>query len=184
MKLTKLGQSVGNAIDFLARKIVWLSAASVLAVFALVVVDVVGRYFFNHPVKGSNDIGEVILVLIAYLSVAYTQLNKEHVRVTLLWGKLPPKGQLIGDGLSFLLGAVIYALIAWNLGHRAVRLIAGTYASTSETPVLGITHVPFLIVAVIGAVAFVLVLTADSVRACAKLFKPAPPQPAGDRTDC
>ena len=71
MKLTKLGQSLGSAIDFLARKMVWLSAAAVLAVFGLVVVDVVGRYFFNHPVKGSNDIGEVILVLIAYLAMAY-----------------------------------------------------------------------------------------------------------------
>jgi TRAP-type transport system small permease protein len=175
MKLTKLGQSLGRAIDLLARKMVWLSAVSVLAVFALVVVDVIGRYFFNHPVKGSNDIGEVILVLIAYLAVAYTQLNKEHVRVTLLWGKLPPKGKLIGDGLSFLFGAFVYALIAWNLGRRSWRLIAGTYASSSETPVLGITHIPFLIVAVFGAAAFVLVLTADSVRAWVALWHPAPP---------
>jgi TRAP-type transport system small permease protein len=179
MKLTKLAQSLGKAIDFLASKMVWLSAAAVLAVFVLVVVDVIGRYFFNHPVKGSNDIGEVILVLIAYLAVAYTQLNKEHVRVTLISGKLPPKGQHIVDGISFLFGAVVYALIAWNLGRRAVNLIAGTYASSSETPVLGISHIPFLIVAVIGAVAFVLVLAADSVRAWAKVWRPAAPQVEG-----
>jgi TRAP-type C4-dicarboxylate transport system permease small subunit len=179
MRLTKLGQTLGGAVDYLARKMVWLSAASVLAVFVLVVVDVIGRYFFNHPVKGSNDIGEVILVLIAYFGIAYTQLNKEHVRVTLLWSKLPVKGRIIGDGLSFLFGAVIYALIAWNLGRRAVRLIAGTYASSSETPVLGITHVPFLLAAVIGAVVFVLVLAADSIRAWVKLRQPVPPEADG-----
>ena len=175
MQLTTLGHRLGRAVDFLSRKMVWLSALSVLAVFVLVVVDVVGRYFFNRPVKGSNDIGELILVLIAYFAMAYTQSCKEHVRVTLVWGKLPPKGKLIGDGIAFLFGAVIYALIAWNLGERAWKLIAGTYPSSSESPVLGITHIPFVIVAVIGAVVFTLVLLTDSIRAWAKLGQPAAP---------
>ena len=66
------------------------------------------------------------------------------------------------------------ALIAWNLGGRAWKLLAGTYASSSETPVLGITHIPFIIIAVVGAAAFVLVLASDSVRAWTKAFQPTP----------
>lgn len=168
-RLVKLGRAVGGAIDFLSSKVVWLSALSVLAIFVLVVVDVFGRYFFDHPVKGSNDIGEMILVCIAYLAMAYTQKHKEHVRVTLFWGKLPERGKATGDALSFLFGAVIMALITWNLAHRTWRLFAGTYPSSSETAVLGIPHTPFLIVAVVGAVIFTLALLADSVRAFAAL---------------
>jgi hypothetical protein len=68
----------------------------------------------------------------------------------------------------------VYGLIAWNLGGRAWKLLAGTYASTSETPVLGITHIPFIIIAVVGAAAFVLVLASDSIRAWTKAFQPTP----------
>lgn len=175
MKVTRLGCALGGAVDFVSRKMAWLSAAAVLAVFVLVVVDVFGRYFFNHPVKGSNDIGELTLVLVAYFAMAFTQLNKEHVRVTLVWSKLPPKGKLIGDGIAFLFGAVVYALISWNLAVRAWRLIAGTYPSSSQSPVLGIPHIPFVIVAVVGGVAFTLALMADSVRAWAKLAQPTEP---------
>jgi TRAP-type C4-dicarboxylate transport system permease small subunit len=168
-RLVKLGRAVGGAIDFLSSKVVWLSALSVLAIFVLVVVDVFGRYFFGRPVKGSNDIGEMILVCIAYLAMAYTQKHKEHVRVTLIWGKLPRRGKAVGDALSFLFGAVIVSLITWNLAQRTWRLFAGTYPSSSETAILGIPHTPFLIVAVIGAVIFALALLADSVRAFIEL---------------
>ncbi len=173
MNLGKIGLFLGRAIDFLARKIVWLSALGVLAVFVLVVVDVVGRYFFNHPVKGSNDIGELMLVGIAYFAMAFTQLHKEHVRVTLVWGKLPKKVQQAFDCAAYLFGAAIWALIAWNLAVRIHKLLAGTYASSSESPVLGIPHLPFLFVAVVGAIAFALLLLADSIRAIEQLRRPA-----------
>lgn len=169
MTLTKIGRALGRAVDFLSRKIVWLSALSVLAIFLVVVIDVIGRYFFSHPIQGSNDIGEVILVCIAYFAMPFTQLNKEHVRVTLVWGKLPPKGKAIGDGIAFLFGAVVYALIFWNLAKRTWELLAGTYPSTSETAVLGISHIPFLVVASVGALVFVFILLADSVRGFARL---------------
>jgi len=169
MKLSKLGHAVGSGIDNISRSMSWVSATAILLLFLLVVVDVVGRYFFNRPISGSNDIGELLLVPIAFCAVGFTQLMKEHVRVTLIHSKLPPKGQAIVDAVMFLLGAAVWGLVAWNMGERAWEMTTATYVSSSSSPVLRIPNLPFVYVIAVGSLLFCLQLLADSVRAMAEV---------------
>lgn len=169
MKLAKLGHNLASAIDFVSVKAKWIAVAAIAVIFGLVVVDVIGRYAFNHPVKGSNDLGELMLVIVAFAPMAYTQVAKEHVQVGLLFDRFSPRAQAISNTFGFLCGTAMYALIAWNLGKRAWQLTAGTSALTSVSPVLGIPHAPFVYAATLFSILFCLVFLADSVRSAAKL---------------
>ncbi len=165
MKLSKLGHAIGNGIDNTSRAMSWVSTAMVLMIFLLVTFDVVRRYFFDSPIKGSNDIGELLLVPIAFCAIGFTQLMKEHVRVTLIYTKFSPRGQAIVDAVMFFLGAAVWALIAWNMGERAWEMTMSTYVTTSTSPVLKIPHLPFVYLVTVGSLLLCLQLLADSVRA-------------------
>ncbi|NLE74672.1 MAG: TRAP transporter small permease [Actinobacteria bacterium] len=168
-KLKKVGHGVGNALDFIGLRAGELSVLAVLAIFALVVIDVIGRYTLNHPVKGSTDIGELLLVPVAFCAMPYTQLMKEHVQVQLLLRKFSPRVQAVAEGFGYLGGAAMYGLIAWNLGERAWQLTMGTSELTSVSPILRIPHIPFVYIAALFSALFCLVFLADSVRCAAKL---------------
>ncbi len=60
----------------------------------LTVADVIGRYFFNFPIAGTFELTEVMLSLLVFFSIAYTQIHKGHIAlISLLHGYHQRKGQ-------------------------------------------------------------------------------------------
>lgn len=169
MKLTKLGHRLGSAIDFVSVKCRWVAIAAVVVVFVVVVVDVIGRYIFNHPIKGSTDMNELLLVIIAFAPMAYTQVMKEHVHVTLVVDRFSPGARAVSEAVGFFGGALLYGFIAWNLGKRALELTLGTSVLTSVSPILAIPHAPFVYLAALFSLIYCLVSLADSIRAVTKV---------------
>ena len=68
----------------------WIGLGAGIAAFLmmfLIFADIIGRKFFNSPVEGAYEITESLLTFIIFFGVAYTQLERSHVRVT--YGILP-----------------------------------------------------------------------------------------------
>ena len=70
----------------------WLGVASGLITFGimwLIVANALMRKLFNQPIQGTYEITESCLVLLVFLSIAYTQCRRGHIRVTLVTRHLP-----------------------------------------------------------------------------------------------
>ena len=65
-----------------------ISAAIIGLMMLITTGDVVLRYIFNHPLPGMFILCEMFMVCAVYLSVAYVQQQKEHVRVDIIIDKL------------------------------------------------------------------------------------------------
>ena len=69
----------------------WLSAAG-MGVFMLMVfltfVDVFLRYWFGKSINGTVEITELMMVIVVFSSIAYTQWQKSHVTMDILTSKL------------------------------------------------------------------------------------------------
>lgn len=164
MKLSKLGHPIRTAVNGISRKTAWISGTILFLLVFFIASDVIGRYVFNRPIKGSNDIAEVMLIPLAFLAMAYTQLMKGHVRVKLVYSRFSPRSQAVLDTIMFLLAAVIYGLIAWNMGSKAWS-IALSPEPGPQSMLLAIPYLPFLFVAALGSLILCLQLLVDSVRA-------------------
>jgi len=110
-----------NALKFLFRLRSWegmfnngISSFLLIAMMMLVVSNVTGRYLFEHPVHGTIEITEFIMVAIVYFTLSHTQAIKSHIRVELLFGVLSRKAKLILDLVTYVFGLVIFALITWQ----------------------------------------------------------------------
>ena len=106
--------------DFLT----YLSVAIILFVMAFVLAEVVMRYAFNSPIPGHLEGAELLLPMIVFFAVSYTQARNGHVGMNLVIDTLSPATRRVTDVvilvLSLLTCAVLayfgakYAYIAWD----------------------------------------------------------------------
>ena len=90
-----------------------------LAMMLLVSADIIGRKFFNTPVDGAYEITESLLTFTIYFGVTYTQLERSHVRVTLLADKFSPKFGSILLGLVFFIGFIFFIYVSYCMASFA-----------------------------------------------------------------
>lgn len=101
-----------------------LVATLLFTMMSLTFVDVVGRYFFNHPVQGSYEISEVLLAVTAFAALPLTTLRREHVTVSLLDKFLGRRVRAARELLVALVSVLALGGMSWRLWEQA-RTLAG-----------------------------------------------------------
>jgi len=76
--------------------------------------DVIGRYIFNMPIIGTQEIGTALLGLMVFFSLGSTQIAKAHVNVDLFVLRFPPRARAIADLVTTFLALILFSLIAWQ----------------------------------------------------------------------
>ena len=105
--------SVYRAYGRLLRALARISAVSTFAMMALVVINVAGRYLLNKPLSGTLEFTESLLVLVIFLSVALTQFDGGHIRVTLLTRHLSAPWARTFNIVCMLAGAAFFTWCAY-----------------------------------------------------------------------
>ena len=133
-------QRLYRGYGLLLRGMGLISALSTFVMMALVVANIFGRYLLNKPVTGTLEFTESLLVLIIFLSVALTQYDGGHIRVTLLTRRLPKAWAQALNVFCMLAGAAFFAWCAYaawrfaaavlfvqrtGMGHGGVPALAG-----------------------------------------------------------
>ncbi len=106
------------------RLIGWFNALAAAVIFILMLLvsaDVTGRYVFSHPVAGTFEAGEVLLVFIVFLGLAYSQYNKGHIRIELLTSRLPDRLKPLADMLTHAVGFAMFAVIFYETGRYSLE---------------------------------------------------------------
>jgi len=103
-----------GAVDRLINLSAALGALALVVIMAIVVVDVVGRYF-GSPLYGAQDLQQMTAVFIVFGGMAYCDRQGRHIAVDLLESLFPPRINLVLTVVGNLFGAVTFALIAWYI---------------------------------------------------------------------
>jgi TRAP-type C4-dicarboxylate transport system permease small subunit len=109
-----------------------LSAIGASMLFVLMLLgaaDVIGRYLFNKPIIGAQEIGTVLLGTMVFISWGSTQIARAHVNVELFTPRFPPRVRAIANFVITFLSFILFSLIVWQAAmigkdfHEAGRLI-------------------------------------------------------------
>ena len=145
----------------------WLNVvgSSVLGVLVLLTVaDVSARYFFNHPIKGTFELTELMMAAIVILGLGYTQATRGHVVVDLLVGRLPQRARMITEVTTHLLTIIIVSLIAWQSTLYALdSLRVGQHSDILKVPTF---YFKFLVP--VGSFVFVMELFVSMIESFKK----------------
>ena len=101
-----------------------LNASATLWIFVLmliIVIDVVGRVFFNQPLTGAPELVKVSLVALVFLEITHTLREKRHVRSTIILGRVSPHIKCLLLILSNLIGMILFILLCYSSWHLTVQ---------------------------------------------------------------
>ncbi|MCA2010132.1 TRAP transporter small permease subunit [Cereibacter sphaeroides] len=95
--------AVTRLVDRLTALMSALGTALILGVMALISVDVIGRFFFGHPIAGVPEMVAMSILAIVFLQVANTLAQGKLTRSDALLGALRNRSPRLGDALDALL---------------------------------------------------------------------------------
>jgi TRAP-type transport system small permease protein len=115
-----MGRGVFQIVKAAERRLeVALTAFSwmvTLFLTGMIVVDVVGRFFFNRPLPATWELGEICMPYIVFFPFAYALTRDNHVRVYLVKNLLSSRAQdrikILTDLISLVMCALL-TYVAW-----------------------------------------------------------------------
>lgn len=107
-----------------------------LAMMALTVVDVVGRYFFNAPLRFAFEVTEVLLVLAIFAGLPLVTMRNEHIAIDLLDRLFRGAAQTVQRVAVNLIAAAVLGVQAWMVWRHAGKI------TSVHTDILGLPLAP------------------------------------------
>jgi hypothetical protein len=105
-----LCQGIDWINEWVGRGVAWVTTGLVLVVF----VDVVMRYLFNTSYVFTQELEWHLFAFIFLMGAGYTLLHDGHVRVDIIYQRLPPKGRAWIN----LIGVFLFHASRLHHGHR------------------------------------------------------------------
>ncbi len=164
--LKKVIETLEKIIHPLSKYGHFLAIGILVFMMFMTFANVTGRYFYR-PIYGTFELTGMGLALLIFFSLGYTQLKKEHISVSFIVDKFPPRVQAIVDVIWNTIFFALVCLLSWQLYQYALRLLRGN----DKTVDLGIPMYIFSIAASIGILLFALVLLIDLLKSISKVVE-------------
>jgi len=107
-----------QAFDVATKITRWLAIVAAVSIAVLMIVnftDIIGTKFFLRSVPGALDISEELMVLLTLLPLAYVALERGHIRITLLEGRMPPAVRFVLQIIQYVIATLITGFITWRV---------------------------------------------------------------------
>ena len=104
---------LGNIVSKVNQKIGEGATAGLVVLVIIMALEVVGRYGFNHPFKGTTQLSGFLLAFITLLAGGYAFVTNSHIRVDIFYSRFSERGKAINDLITlplFLFWAVCLVL--------------------------------------------------------------------------
>jgi TRAP-type C4-dicarboxylate transport system permease small subunit len=121
----KIMTTFGRIIRWIDRVCGIVAEGIVFFLMLLVTAEIIARHILGSPIPGQVEIATLFLVLILYLGVAYTQLERGHIRVELLVSRLKGKKRELLEALVLFLSLIVSASMLWGTAGQARISVLG-----------------------------------------------------------
>ena len=79
------------------------------------------RFTINFPIPGVFELNEVLLVIVVFFGITWTQIERGHTRVVLFLRRLPIHWAIILDILCWVLCFLFLGILGLQSGKEALR---------------------------------------------------------------
>jgi TRAP-type transport system small permease protein len=170
-----LKNSFSKAVAFLSKLVNPLSGVfgaaigcTVLAAMMfLTFFDVIGRYVFNKPIDGTDELIRFMMVTVIGFALGYCALLKGHIRVDLILQYVSKRANQWFDVFTYAISLIFYILFTVQAWLYSLDNISGHLTSA----VLAIPISPFVFILFIGAVIVTLIFLRDFLKSIEEVMK-------------
>ena len=94
--------------------------------------EVFMRYVFNAPIQGQLELSELMLPIIVFLALSYTQATHGNIGMDLVLDAMPPKPRHYANMAALLISIFICSVLAYFSAKNALQL--WRYDDVTMTP--------------------------------------------------
>jgi len=158
-------RNTGELLSLVAQDII--KAGGFLAAYVcmsgmliLIISDPILRYLMGSPFYWSNEVSTFLMVVMVATGFGITFAKGKHVRVTLIFDRLPKKAQDVLWVIHSLLALFFVGILAYGVIKLSFSsLILGVLTGTAELPFF-----PWQMVAGFGLIVFFVAVAVFTVR--------------------
>jgi TRAP-type C4-dicarboxylate transport system permease small subunit len=161
------GHFVRRSISSLSRALNIVGVSTLMIVMILTVADVSLRYLVNHPIAGTFELTEFLLVILASFGFAYTALQNGHVTVDLVIERFSPKIQAVIDTITSLISIGVFVTVTW----ASILYARSEWKAKAVSTILLLPRFPFILVVAVGCAVLCLALLVNLLNSVNKVVK-------------
>ena len=143
----KLFQKIANAVHKISNVFAWVGTVALFFMMLLTFIDVLGRYIFNKPVIGAQDVVEQLMVVLVFTVLGQVTIDRIHIRADVLNPVLSVRNYCIISAISFGIAAAVVILMAWQTGIQAWKHVLNLNLVTG---VISMPLAPFYVITSLG----------------------------------
>jgi TRAP-type C4-dicarboxylate transport system permease small subunit len=159
--LLRLPEKTASGVRWLSKAMAVIAAIVLVAMMMLTVADVIGRYFFSRPIKGTWELVGMLLICAGTWGLAYCQAQKAHISISIMMDLFSRRVQAIMNTVACLIGLGGFLLISRQTYLLAKKYFLLTRGNVTDT--LGLPYAPFIWALSLGAGMLALMLLIDIV---------------------
>jgi TRAP-type C4-dicarboxylate transport system permease small subunit len=152
-----------------SRIMVYIASVGLFGMMVVVVIDVVGRYVFKHPLLGAYELVGYLMAIAGPWAIAYSQIQRGHIRVDFILKRFSRRGQAVITSISYSIGLAVFSVLSWRMVVLSQYYSSLKHGNTTDT--MGIPIAPFAIIVAIGLGMLALILVFDLVHTLAEVKK-------------
>lgn len=117
--LTKVSKSLNRGLFLPAHYLSKLGGFVTALMMLLTVADVVGRKFFDAPMKSAYELSEVMLGFVVFACLAGCEMKDGNVAIELIVSRFRPRVQSVINAFMYVLFFGVSCLLTWRLAVYA-----------------------------------------------------------------
>lgn len=142
LRFGRIGQVLTASISVLVTVIL-------LGLMFLTCADVVGRYFFRHPITGALEMTEILLALLIFAGLPQVTVRAEHVTIDMLDAVTSTRFQFVQRVVAGGVSALVFGFLSYRMWIRAETLqAAGETTATLSIPMYPVVYSMSILLAV------------------------------------
>jgi TRAP-type C4-dicarboxylate transport system permease small subunit len=164
---TRAAKYIDKVLSYPSNLLTAMAMVAMVFTMLAVVADVLGRWIFNSPIRGTWDLVVLAFAIIVWGPMAMAAFKGSHVALTVLVDKLPRLPRLVVELIINLLSGGMLGVISWRLVMYGIS----QGQAITRTGVLKIPVSPFLYFAAFGCALTALVFLARVPETVGKIRK-------------
>jgi TRAP-type C4-dicarboxylate transport system permease small subunit len=141
-----MASRLGSLLNPLCRGLGYIASMVVFALMGLTMADILMRKFLNQSILGIVELTELMMVVIVFFTLGFSEMKDAHIKVDIFTSKLKPRTRIVLDVVTQLLASLLFAFMTVSVLRHALSM----QRVGEVTQDLWIPKYPFLYLTALG----------------------------------
>jgi TRAP-type C4-dicarboxylate transport system permease small subunit len=114
-----LVEKIADKYGVVCKATAVVAAVTIAAMMLSTTLDATARYVLNSPIPGVFELNEAMLVICVYMGLAWTQIERGHIRVTAFVMRLSKRAEVKFDILAWVATLIFLSILGYQSGIGA-----------------------------------------------------------------